>query len=155
MALSNSHFQLKIFDELNNQELYQIMQLRNQVFVLEQACAYQDLDGLDQSALHLLSKADSGQIISYARILKPNQCNNTHCSIGRVVVSAEFRQQNLGRLLMQTAIEHARQKFPNIPLKISAQTYLTHFYLALGFVNSGHFYLEDMIPHQEMIYQPK
>ena len=155
MALSNTPFQLKTFAELNNQELYQILQLRNQVFVVEQTCAYQDLDGLDDSALHLFSKADNNQIISYARILIPNQCNNTHCSIGRVVVSAEFRQLKLGRLLMQTAIEHARQQFPKIPLKISAQTYLTHFYLSLGFVNTGHFYLEDLIPHQEMIFQPK
>lgn len=155
MALSNTPFQLKTFAELNNQELYQILQLRNQVFVVEQTCAYQDLDDQDESALHLFSKADNNQIISYARILIPNQCNNTHCSIGRVVVSAEFRQLKLGRLLMQTAIEHARQQFPKIPLKISAQTYLTHFYLSLGFVNTGHFYLEDLIPHQEMIFQPK
>lgn len=155
MALSKLHFQLHSFAELDAADLYQIMQLRSEVFVLEQNCAYQDLDGLDQKALHLYGKIDSCQFIAYARILKPEQCEFNHCSIGRVVVAKAHRNGNLGRALMQAAIEVTRKQFPELAVRISAQTYLTQFYQQLGFVNTGHYYLEDQISHQEMIYQPK
>ena len=151
MGLNN---QLLSFAELTVNQLYHILQLRSEVFVLEQNCAYLDLDGLDQQALHLLSFDDRQQLVAYARILSPEQNQNAFSSIGRVVVSKKMRQQHLGRHLMEHAIEITLQKFPNLPIQISAQTYLSKFYQSLGFVNTGHFYLEDDIPHQEMIYQP-
>ena len=153
MALNKSAFKLQSFHELNNHDLYQILQLRSAVFVLEQNCAYQDLDGLDQQALHLYMKVDHEEIIAYARILSPNQYDEIHSSIGRVVVKQQQRQHQFGHALMQAAIQASLKHFPKHPIKISAQTYLTHFYQNLGFSNTGNFYLEDQIPHQEMIYQ--
>lgn len=154
MALNDTTYQLHTFTELSNTDLYQIMQLRSAVFVLEQNCAYLDLDDLDQQSLHLYKKADGDKnIIAYARILLPEQCNNTHSSIGRVVVQPDHRHDRIGHALMQAAIQICREHFPQHPIKIAAQTYLTHFYQQLGFVNTGHFYLEDQISHQEMVYQ--
>jgi len=154
MALSDSTFQLHTFNELSNTDLYQIIQLRSEVFVLEQTCAYQDLDGLDQQALHLYKKADNQEVMAYARILPPEQCGGSHSSIGRVVVKKNKRHEKIGQALMQAAIKTTLQKFPQHLIKISAQTYLSEFYQKLGFVNTGQFYLEDQIPHQEMYYQP-
>ena len=154
MALSDSTFQLHTFNELSNTDLYQIIQLRSEVFVLEQTCAYQELDGLDQQALHLYKKADNQEVAAYARILSPQQCKGAYSSIGRVVVKKNQRHEKIGQALMQTAIKTTLQKFPQHPIKISAQTYLSEFYQKLGFVNTGQFYLEDQIPHQEMYYRP-
>jgi ElaA protein len=142
------------FTELSTQDLYQLLQLRSAVFVLEQNCAYLDIDDLDQQATHLLGFASESTLVAYARILKPQLCNNTHCSIGRVVVKKNMRQHRLGHQIMQYAIKQALSLYPNMPIQISAQTYLTSFYESLGFVNTGHFYLEDEIPHQEMVYKP-
>lgn len=153
MVLNNSAFKLCTFTALSSADLYQIMQLRCAVFVLEQNCAYQDLDGLDQQALHLYKKAENNEIVAYARILTPQQGEDTHSSIGRVVVKQNQRHANIGHALMQTAINTALKQFPKHPIKISAQSYLYNFYQQLGFVNSGRFYLEDQIPHQEMVYQ--
>lgn len=147
-------FNLLHFSEINSHDMYQILRLRSEVFVLEQNCAYLDMDNIDQQALHLYQKSPSGEVISYARILPPNLLNNQQSSIGRVVVAKEHRQEKLGYALMLTAIEHTKKLFPDHPIQISAQTYLTQFYQRLGFINTGHFYLEDDIPHQEMIYQP-
>ncbi|MEZ5471235.1 MAG: GNAT family N-acetyltransferase [Marinicella sp.] len=151
MILNN---QLLTFPELTVNQLYQILRLRSEVFVQEQNCAYLDVDGLDQQALHLLSFDETQQLVAYARILTPEQNQNAFSCIGRVVVSKKKRQQNLGYHLMEQAIHQTLQKFPNLPIKISAQTYLSKFYQSLGFINTGHFYLEDNIPHQEMVYQP-
>ncbi len=152
MALNN---QLLSFAELTAHQLYQILQLRSQVFVLEQNCAYQDMDDLDQQAFHLIISEVNQPIIAYARILSPAEYDNKYSSIGRVVVAESMRQQKLGRQLMQMAIDHTISLFPNVPIKISAQSYLSKFYQSLGFVNTGHFYLEDDIPHQEMIFKPE
>ncbi len=154
MVLSDTDFQLCTFAELNKTDLYQIMQLRSAVFVLEQTCAYQDLDGLDSDSLHLFKKTDSHTITAYARILTPIQCEDAHSSIGRVVVKKNQRHGNIGHALMQTAINASLKHFPKHPIKISAQSYLYNFYQQLGFINTGQFYLEDQIPHQEMVYQP-
>jgi ElaA protein len=154
MALSDTEFQLHSFADLTALDLYQIMQLRAAIFVLEQNCAYQDIDDLDQEALHVYKKADNGKIFAYARILTPEQTEQHHSSIGRVVVKQSHRQGKVGKALMEAAIKFTTERFPNHPLKISAQTYLSHFYQNLGFINTGHFYLEDQIPHQEMLYQP-
>lgn len=153
MVLSDSGFTLKKFDQLSSKEVYQILQLRAEVFVLEQNCAYQDIDNLDQKSLHLYKTTDNNEIIAYARVLTPAQCNQSHCSIGRVVVSKNMRHLKLGKALMREAIKTCLNQFPNHSIKISAQTYLSSFYRSLGFNNTGKFYLEDDIPHQEMIYK--
>lgn len=155
MTLNNSDFILRNFTALSRKELYQLLQLRNAVFVLEQDCPYLDLDGLDEGALHLFTKADSGDVVAYARILTPDQNNNEYCSIGRVVVAEQVRHKRLGGALMKAAISATTEQFPNHPLKISAQSYLHRFYQNLGFVRTGNYYLEDQIPHEEMWYQPK
>ncbi len=153
MTTIQPSFKLYQFAEICTEDIYQVLKLRSEVFVLEQNCAYLDLDDIDQNAYHLYQKSDSGQIISYARILPPNCTDGQHSSIGRVVVAKTHRHHKLGRALMLSAIEHAENLFPNFPIKISAQTYLSKFYLSLGFINTGYFYLEDDIPHQEMLFQ--
>lgn len=142
------------FQELSNLDLYQVLKLRSAVFVLEQNCAYLDIDDMDQQAFHLLVYNSTSELVAYARILTPEQCENKYCSIGRVVVKKTQRKHQFGRHLMQYAIKQSLTLFPEVPLLISAQTYLSSFYHSLGFVNTGHFYLEDDIPHQEMEYQP-
>lgn len=155
MALSHPPFNCLPFNQISTDDLYHILRLRSAVFVLEQNCAYLDLDELDQQAHHLFQKSTSGQIIGYARILSPLHSDHQYSSIGRVVVAASHRHKKLGRALMLAAIEQTEKLFPDHPIQISAQTYLSTFYQSLGFVNTGHFYLEDDIPHQEMVYQPQ
>ncbi len=155
MALSETEFQLHSFADLTPSDLYQILQLRSAVFVLEQNCAYQDIDDLDQEALHLYKKADNGEIFAYARIISPEQTDQHHSSIGRVVVKQSHRKGKVGQALMQAAIKFTTEHFPDHPLKISAQSYLSRFYQNLNFTNTGSYYLEDQIPHQEMLYKPK
>ena len=145
-------FVLKTFSQLDNDQLYQILQLRSEVFVLEQNCAYQDIDGSDQQAQHLLVMQNM-HLIGYARIMPPACHKDEYASIGRVVIKQKSRQHQLGQQLMQQAINHTLSLYPDYPIKISAQTYLSRFYQNLGFVNTGVYYLEDDIPHQEMLYQ--
>jgi ElaA protein len=139
------------WSELSTDDLYRLLQLRSAVFVVEQTCAYQDLDGLDQQALHLLQHDEDQQLIAYARLLPPGLEGGVHCSIGRVVVDPAARHQQLGKQLMLSALTHCQQLWPDATVIISAQTYLTRFYQSLGFCNTGEFYLEDLIPHQKMI----
>ncbi|MBI2721106.1 MAG: GNAT family N-acetyltransferase [Bacteroidetes bacterium] len=141
-------FKLKAFDELTVKELYSILQLRNEVFVVEQNCAYQDLDGYDQEALHLFGYTDSG-LISYARILKPGMYYH-EAGIGRVVVSPDQRGNAHGRALIKKAVEECRKAFHAETILISAQQYLERFYNSLGFKTESDSYLEDNIPHIKM-----
>lgn len=140
------------FDELTPPQLYQMMQLRVAVFVVEQDCPYQDIDGLDQTAQHVM-RFDGDQLIAYARILPPTE-SQPHLSIGRVVVAKSHRDQNLGKGLMQFSIQAAQAWHPGTTIKISAQRYLTQFYQELGFQLKDEYYLEDDIPHQGMILKP-
>ncbi len=142
---------IKNFDELSTSELYQILQLRNEVFVVEQNCVYQDADGKDFTAFHLFLKTDK-DIIAYARIFKAGNYFN-QASIGRVVVRPKNRGQNYGKLLMQKAIDFVVNTLKEKTIEISAQTYLLKFYNELGFKETGKEYLEDGIPHLKMIYQ--
>ena len=142
------------WSDLSTDELYQLLQLRSAVFVVEQTCAYQDMDGLDQQALHLLHH-DDDQLIAYARLLPPGSEGGKHCSIGRVVVDPRARNQQLGRQLMLDALAECQRLWPASDIIISAQTYLTRFYQSLGFQNTGEFYLEDLIPHQKMKFNPQ
>jgi ElaA protein len=145
------HFQLKSFDQLSNKELYQLLQLRVLVFVIEQNCPYQDLDDKDYDAWHLWSLDGDNRMVAYCRLLPPGVSYPEYASIGRVVTHPDFRGRELGRMLMKKALAQCAKYFPGVPVKISAQTYLLNFYTSLGFVSTGEAYLEDGIPHTAMI----
>lgn len=139
----------KKFDELSVQELYSIMQLRNEVFVVEQDCVYQDADNKDQSSYHFMGW-ETDKLVAYTRILPPGIAY-PQPSIGRVVTSPASRRKGFGRELMTRSIEHTIILFGNTPIRIGAQVYLEQFYIQLGFEPSGKIYLEDGIEHTEMI----
>jgi len=140
---------LKKFEELTTSELYKIMQLRNEVFVVEQNCVYQDADDKDQPSLHFCGW-DGEKLVAYTRII-PQGISYTEASIGRVVTSPAYRNTGAGRQLMKESIDRTFSQFNCTEIKIGAQVYLTGFYQSLGFVQSGPQYLEDSIPHIEMI----
>ena len=143
-------FKIKTFQEFSAQELYDVLQLRSEVFVVEQDCVYQDLDGKDQKAWHILGYSDSN-MVSYTRVFKPGDYFK-ESSIGRVVVAKKYRHNDLGFELMQTSINFILSEFKVDTIRISAQTYLLNFYNSLGFLKVGEEYLEDGIPHVNMIY---
>jgi len=139
---------VKHFNELSTQELYDILQLRSEVFVVEQDCVYQDIDGKDQKALHVLGfKKD--KLIAYTRLFKPSDYFN-EASIGRVVVAKNQRQFKYGYDIMKASIEAIKTHYNETVIKISAQVYLKSFYNNLGFKEVGEEYLEDDIPHIAM-----
>jgi len=139
----------KKFDELSTAELYAILKLRNGVFIIEQNCIYQDADDKDQLSWHLMGW-DGENLAAYARIIPPG-ISYEQASIGRVVTSPAYRKAGLGRILMQTSISRTLGQFNCAEIKIGAQVYLTKFYESLGFRPCSSPYLEDGIPHIEMI----
>ena len=140
---------IKAFDELTIHELYQILRLRSEVFVVEQDCVYQDVDNKDQKALHVIGlKGD--EVVAYTRIFKPGDYFD-NVSIGRVVVRQDQRKYGLGKQIMLSTMAAIDQRFPNKPIEISAQSYLLRFYTELGFSAFGEEYLEDGIPHRRML----
>lgn len=140
---------VKSFNELSTNELYQILQLRSEVFVVEQDCVYQDLDGKDDKAMHVFGIVDE-QIIAYTRCFKAGDYFK-EASIGRVVVSEPQRKFNRGNQIMNSSIEAIEKQYNSKTIKISAQCYLNKFYTNLGFNTTGEEYLEDGIPHVAMI----
>ena len=142
-------FKIKRFNELSASELYQLLQLRSEVFVMEQNCVYQDIDGKDEKALHLLGKIDN-KVVAYSRIFKAKDYFD-NASIGRVAIAEKFRAQKWGHQLMQEAISGIENNFGIQSITISAQLYLKKFYETHGFVQIGETYLEDGIPHIEML----
>lgn len=141
---------IKKFDELTPHELYTIMWLRNEVFVVEQNCVFQDADNKDQHSWHLMGWTDDKQLMAYSRIL-PQGLAYKQPSIGRVVTNPAARKEGAGRKLMVTAIEYCYQLFGEKDIRIGAQLYLHKFYSSLGFEQTGDVYLEDGIKHVEMI----
>ena len=141
---------IKTFKELTTSELYAILQLRNEVFVVEQDCVYQDLDFKDQKALHLYF-TKKGIVIAYTRLFAPGNYFE-EASIGRVVVKEKYRNEKLGHLLMKASIETIKEQFNTSKITISAQVYLKKFYETHGFKQVGAEYLEDGIPHVQMVY---
>lgn len=138
---------VRTFDALTARELHDALALRQRVFVVEQACVYQDVDGKDPSALHLLAR-DGEELVAYARILPPGARFDV-AAIGRVVVAPERRGEGLARALMIEAIRIAREHHgPRVAL--SAQEHLEAFYASVGFVRVGDVYDEDGIPHVDM-----
>lgn len=140
--------QIKTFDELQTKELYDLLQLRSEVFVVEQDCVYQDIDGKDQKALHVLGYYQN-QLVAYTRLFKPGDYFE-YSSIGRVVVKESFRQFGFGKDIMKSSILAIEEVFDERTIKISAQCYLKKFYNELGFIEEGDTYLEDGIPHMAM-----
>ncbi|MFD2542939.1 GNAT family N-acetyltransferase [Lacinutrix gracilariae] len=139
----------KTFNELTTQELYSILQLRSEVFVVEQDCVYQDIDGKDQKALHVIGIKDE-KIIAYTRIFKPGLYFD-EASIGRVIVAANQRKHKYGYTIMEASIAAIKEFYGEETIKISAQCYLKKFYNTLGFKEIGEAYLEDGIPHIGML----
>ena len=140
----------KTFYELDTEDLYQILRLRSEVFVVEQDCVYQDLDNKDQNAIHLYYK-ENDQIVAYTRIFKAGHYYENPC-IGRVVVSKKNGGKDLGKKIMIDSIEYIKQNIKGEKIELSAQKYLDKFYKDLGFYKIGEDYLEDGIPHQRMIF---
>ncbi len=140
---------VKPFTELNTTELYNILKLRSEVFVVEQDCVYQDLDGKDQKALHVIGTKNN-KVVAYSRIFKSGDYFNV-ASIGRVVVAQDERRYGYGKVIMEASIQVVKQRLGETNIKISAQTYLKNFYNSLGFKEIGDGYLEDGIPHIAMI----
>ena len=140
---------VKTFSELSIQELYQILRLRSDVFVVEQECVYQDLDNKDQNAIHIFQKEEN-QIIAYTRVFKKGDYYSNP-SIGRVVVSKKKRGKQLGKKIMIYSIDYIKKNLKDDKIELSAQKYLDKFYKDLGFYKTGKDYLEDGIPHQRMI----
>ena len=140
---------VKSFSELSTQELYDLLQLRSEVFVVEQDCVYQDLDGKDEKAFHVLGFKDE-KLIAYTRIFKPGDYFEK-ASIGRVVVAKNEREHKYGFDIMKASAEAIKIRFNETTIKISAQVYLKKFYNSLGYKAVGEEYLEDDIPHIAML----
>jgi|TARA_B100000378_G_scaffold139099_1_gene112439 ElaA protein len=139
----------KTFQELTISELYQILQLRSEVFVVEQDCVYQDIDGKDEKALHILGKKE-GKIVAYTRCFAP-KIYFEEAAIGRVVVKETERKFGYGHQILKASIEEIQQRYQTTTIKLSAQQYLTHFYETHNFKQIGEGYLEDGIPHIAML----
>lgn len=144
---------IKSFEELTKLELYEILRLRAKIFVVEQECVYNDLDGRDQFGVHIIGRIGH-DIVAYTRVL-PENTRFKEISIGRVVVASEYRGKSLGRDIMQASIHYIYSDEKTKNIRISAQCYLEKFYSDLGFEVVSEEYLEDDIPHVEMLYKKK
>ena len=144
-------YYLKTFGDLTARELYEILSLRQEVFIVEQNCPYLDTDDKDQAALHLWKINTDGKPVVYARLLPEGISYTGYTSLGRVVSSPTARRTRLGKEIMAVALAVLKREWPQWPVKISAQSYLLNFYSAFGFKAIGAPYLEDDIPHQAMI----
>lgn len=146
------HWITKTFEELTTKELYALLRLRSEVFVVEQNCVFQDMDNADQLAVHIMGFDDEldNELVGYTRVFGPG-IKFDMCSIGRVVTSPRARRTGIGKKLMEHSIAVVEERFGKVPIKIGAQQYLEKFYASLGFKQSSEMYLEDDIPHIEMI----
>jgi ElaA protein len=146
-------WQCSPFDELSTREIYAILKARQAVFVVEQNCPFLDADDVDQHCLHLSGWQVQGAthaLAAYARLVPP-KLKYVEPSIGRVITSPEFRGQGLGKELMQRAVQAMDALYPGLAIRIGAQRYLERFYSAFGFVTASPTYIEDGIPHVEMV----
>lgn len=143
------HYVWKRFPELHNSELYALLKLRSEVFVVEQNCVFLDLDDHDQNSEHLLMQDAGGALIGYSRLLPPGE-KYPECSIGRVVVPLSVRSSGTGRRLMVESVRGSRARYPQSPILIWAQQRLESFYASFGFVTVSEPELEDGILHVKM-----
>ncbi len=139
----------KPFDELTNEELYKIIQLRIEVFSIEQNVIYQDCDDKDLNSYHLMAFKNK-KLIAYSRLLPIGIAYENATSIGRIVTALSVRRQSLGKELVAKSLENIYKLFGNVPVTISAQLYLQRFYEGFGFIRQSEPYLEDSIPHIKM-----
>ena len=153
--LSMISFSCFTFNQLTSTELYEILALRQEVFVVEQNCPYLDCDGKDQACWHLLGRDETGRLMCYTRLLPEGLAYKGYASIGRVVSSPLARGTGSGKLLMERSIDMCYHLFGNQPIKIGAQSYLLKFYEGFGFQSTGEEYMEDGIPHTKMIRSEK
>jgi ElaA protein len=149
MATPTLNWSYKSFDELSKTELYTILKLRSEVFVVEQHCNYQDVDGKDLKCHHLMAW-HGDNLVAYTRIVPPG-VSFVEASIGRVLTNGSYRGIGAGITLMQKSIEKVYQTHGKRPIRIGAQLYLKKFYEGFGFVKGSEEYLEDDIPHIEMV----
>ncbi|WP_426058729.1 GNAT family N-acetyltransferase [Hymenobacter sp. B1770] len=143
------HWTIKPYEDLTLNELYELLRLRVEVFIVEQNCVFQDLDRQDDQAYHLLGHTEAGELAAYARLFDAG-ISYEEVAIGRVIVSPAQRRHGLGQELMRQAIAHCEVLYGPQPIKIGAQQYLERFYQGFGFVQCGEGYLEDGIPHIPM-----
>lgn len=146
-------WQIKTFPELANEELYQILKARVDVFVVEQRCAYPELDDQDQNSIHCYLKTN-GELAAYLRIL-PKYTKYDEVSIGRVLVVERFRKHGYARQLLNKAIAYIKNEWNGEAIRIQAQSHLEKFYISCGFQPISKVYLEDGIPHIDMIWNRK
>lgn len=144
-------WQIKKFEELKCEDLYKILKIRNDVFIVEQHCVYQDCDDKDKYSYHLYLE-EHGKIISYLRILNKGVSYN-EVSIGRVLVNKDYRGKGIAKEIMIRAINFIEQDLKETEIRIQAQAYLLNFYKNLGFTEVSEAYLEDNIPHIDMLYK--
>ncbi|MFY9308928.1 MAG: GNAT family N-acetyltransferase [Bacteroidia bacterium] len=144
-------WKIKAFDELSAHELYEIFHLRLAVFAVEQNAVYQDADGKkDLKSHHITGRDEQGELVAYARII-PAGIAYEEASIGRVATSSKARGTGVGRELFKNALQFLLQTYGNVPVRISAQSYLIKFYSGFGFKAYGEEYLEDCLPHTGML----
>ncbi len=151
--MSNIIWKIKTFEEFTVPELYNVLKARINVFVVEQNCPYPDLDDYDQKAVHIWAEQD-GEVLANCRIFDKG-IKYTEASIGRVLTTEKARGKNLGKQLIAYAMETIESRFRTGEIRISAQDYLLKFYGEFGFEDTGKKYLEDDIPHTEMLYRKK
>lgn len=145
----NLQHTVKAFDDLTIYELYELLKLRSEVFVVEQDCVFLDQDDKDQKCHHLMLY-EGEKLVGYSRLVPPG-VSYSEMSIGRVVTSPAGRGKGYGRILMELSIQYCHQIFGNGFIRIGAQTYALGFYASLGFVSDGEVYDEDGIEHIEML----
>lgn len=143
------NWEIKTFNELNNKELYELLKLRSKVFVVEQDCVFLDMDDKDQKSLHVLGFVEN-VVVAYSRLVPPG-VSYKEVAIGRVVTDPDYRRKGMGKELMRISIDNIYEVFGKQTIRIGAQCYLQTFYESLGFIKDSDEYLEDGIPHIEMI----
>ncbi|WP_306639684.1 GNAT family N-acetyltransferase [Sanyastnella coralliicola] len=143
----------KHWNELSKEELYDFTVLRIGIFVVEQDCPYPEFDGKDQRSIHLWCLDSQDAVVAYLRIVEPG-VSYEEVSIGRVAVHERYRGSGIGRELMERGMTEIERLFGKVPIRLSAQEYLRSFYKSLGYTPVGDGYLEDGIPHIEMLYTP-
>lgn len=142
-------WKIKSFEKLAIKELYAILKIRQEVFIVEQTCYYLDADGYDEKAIHIWGEKDE-EIVAYCRIFEP-KIKYPESSLGRVLTNPSYRNLKLGKVLLKIALNTIDTKFDTPNVRISAQDYLLRFYSEFGFISTGVEYLEDNIPHTEML----
>ena len=145
---------IKDFSELTAELLYEILRLRTEVFVVEQNCVYQDMDGLDAVSKHFALLDGEGGLVSYARLILPHE-GQDYVKFGRFITDRKRRECGAGTRVLKAAVSYARSHYPEYPLKVSGQLYLENYYKKQGFCPVSDVYLEDGIPHKLFLYEKK